>query len=342
MKYQTSPSKLIGGHQNRSIMKTLPLKTLALLGSATLCAQSSFGALYSTDFNTDDTANWTVNDPALSDIAVDFFYDYSAIGIPAAPNGSGTRGLKMTANNSGAVFSGFSVSPTGQNFSGAYRVSFDMWQNYVGPVGPGGSGTTQLSLYGIGTTGTSAAWIGNTGAWGSGANGIGFGTTLDGGSAADFRVYSSAATTSYPSGNPVYQSPGGTINESGAYYTSFFTSQSAPGAQLSLFPNQTGSTSPGETSFTWRRVTIEVDGAFANWSIDGLPLATVDLTTVTLGGGNIFFGHNDTNAGSSSDPNDVLLNVTLIDNIEVVVVPEPSSAALLGLGALAWFARRRS
>jgi hypothetical protein len=67
-------------------------------------------------------------------------------------------------------------------------------------------------------------------------------------------------------------------------------------------------------------------------------MATIDLTTVTLGGGNIFFGHSDTNATSSTDPNDALLNVTLIDNIRVI--PEPT-ASLLGLTAAAAFLRRR-
>jgi hypothetical protein len=51
-----------------------------------------------------DTANWTVNDSG-SDFVAHFFYDYAAIGVPAAPNGTGTRGLKMTANNSSGVFS---------------------------------------------------------------------------------------------------------------------------------------------------------------------------------------------------------------------------------------------
>jgi hypothetical protein len=320
-------------------MKTLKFLRNGVVGSSLMLAGFAQAQLYTESFDVDHTANWTVNDPALSDIGVDFYYDYSAIGVPGAPNGSGTRGLKMTANNSGAVFSGFSVSPTGQSFSGNYQVSFDMWQNYVGPIGPGGSGTTQLSLYGIGTSGTSPAWIGSA-AWATGANGVGFGTTLDGGSASDYRAYSSAATTSYASGNAVYLSPGGTINNSGAYYA-FFGPQSAPAAQVGLFPGQTGSTDAGETSFAWRRVTIEVAGGFATWSIDGLPLAKVDLSTVTLGGGNIFFGHDDTNAGVSTDPNRTLLNVTLIDNILVTEVPEPSSLALVGLGALALVARRR-
>ena len=60
---------------------------------------------------------------------------------------------------------------------------------------------------------------------------------------------------------------------------------------------------------------------------------------------NILFGHSDTNTTSSSDPNDFLLNVTLIDNIVVDEitdgqVPEPASAALLGALSLGLLRRR--
>jgi hypothetical protein len=309
------------------------LSCLLLLG---LMSQTSAAAtLYSQDFDVDDTANWTVNDPGLSDILADFHYDYSAIGVPAAPGGSSTRGLKMTANNSGGVFSGFSVSPNGQNFTGNYRVKFNLWQNYVGPVGPGGNGTTQLSTFGIGTSGTTAFWPGA-----ATKESVAFAVTLDGGSAADYRAYSTAAPTSYPAGNAVYLAPGGAINENNAYYTAAFPSQLAPAAQVALFPGQTGSTDPGEISFAWREVTIDVIGGFATWSVDGLPIAAVDLSTVTLGGGNILFGHSDTNAGSSNDPNDTLLNVTLIDNVVVTVIPEPASLSLLGLSLAGLLASR--
>ena len=307
---------------------------LALLSLAVCPPIASAALLYQESFEVDPTANWTVNDPGLSDTIADFYYDYSAIGVPAAPNGTGTRGLKLTANNSGGVFSGFSVSPTGQSFSGNYTVKFDMWQNYVGPLTGGGSGSTQLSMMGIGTAGNVAVWPGS-----SPKESVMFGVTLDGGSASDYRAYSSAAPTSYASGNPVYLSPGSTINNSGAYYADFFTPQSAPDAQVALFPGQTGSTYAGVTGFAWRRVVIDVRDGFANWSIDGLPVATVDLSTVTLGGGNILFGHSDINSSSSADPNDYLLNVTLFDNVEVV--PEPASLVLLAGGILALRIRRR-
>jgi hypothetical protein len=309
------------------------LSATALVAVLAFTSASVAAPLYVNNFDVDDTANWTVNNPALSDIVADFFYDYSAIGVPAAPGGATTRGLKMTANNTGGVFSGFSVSPTGKSFSGTYRVSFDMWQNYAGPLGPGGNGTTQLSTYGIGTSGTTAFWPGA-----ATKESVAFGTTLDGGSASDVRAYSTAAPTSYPAGNAVYQAPGGAINNSDAYYAAL-TPQSAPAAQLGLFPGQTGSTDSGEASFKWRRVVIDVAGGFATWSIDGLAMAKVDLSTVTLGGGNIFFGHSDTNAGSSTDANDALLNVTLIDNVQVI--PEPSSALLALVIALAGLVARR-
>lgn len=311
------------------------MRTIGMIGALLVFpAFVSAAELYSENFDADHSAAWTVNDPGLSDYIADFYYDYSAIGVPAAPNGSGTRGLKMTCNNSGGVFSGISVSPTGQSFTGNYTVSFDMWQNYAGPVGVGGSGTTQLSTFGIGTSGTTAFWPGA-----ATKESVSFGVTLDGGSASDYRAYSSAASTSYAAGNAVYLAPSGAINNSAAYYTSAFPGVSAPAAQVGLFPGQTGTTDAGEVAFTWRRVVIDVADGKATWSIDGLPIATVDLATVTLGGDNILFGHSDTNAGSSTDVNDTLLNVTLIDNI--VVTPEPASIALLVSGC-ALLLRRKS
>jgi hypothetical protein len=308
-----------------------PATTLAVL--LIVSNSPAVGSLYSENFEVDPMGSWAVNDPGLSDIFVDFHYDYSQIGVPPAPNGTGTRGLKMTANNSGGVFSGFSVSPN-VNISGNYVVRFDLWQNYVGPLGVGGSGSTQLSMFGVGTAGNVPVWPGSVP-----KESVMFAVTLDGGSFVDYRAYSSAAPVSYPDGSSVYHAPGGAINASDDYYSGF-GGESAPAAQLALFPGQTGTTDAGEISFAWRRVEIKVQGDFAHWSVDGLPIATVDLTTVALGGERLLFGHSDTNTSSSTDPNDFLLNVTLIDNISVVV-PEPSGLTLCILGLVGWLGSRR-
>jgi len=278
---------------------------------ALVSATASFGQLYTENFNADHGAQWVVSDPGLSDILVDFYFDYSLIGVPSAPSGTGTRGLRMTANNSGGVFSGFSVSPSGESFPADYRVSFDLWQNYVGPLGAGGSGSTQLSFFGVETAGNLATWAGSPV-----KDSVSFAVTLDGGSSADYRAYSSAAPTAYAAGSPVYFAPGGQINGSDAYYGEF-GGGGAPAAQVVLFSGQTGVTDSGEVAFAWRRVEIEVYKDRVTWYIDGLRIAAVDLSMLTLGGSNILFGHSDTNATSSTDPNDTLLNVTLIDNIRV-------------------------
>jgi hypothetical protein len=105
----------------------------------------SFAApLYVENFDVDPTANWTLNG-GPSDESADFFFDYSTVGIPSAPNSTGgtTRGVKLQANLSGGVFSGMSVSPTGQSFIGDYKVTFDWWSNFNGPFPAGGSADTK-------------------------------------------------------------------------------------------------------------------------------------------------------------------------------------------------------
>ena len=78
-------------------MKTLPLKAFVILSAAALATQSFGQVVYNQNFDVDDTANWAVNGaPATTDVSANFYFDYSTVGIPAAPNsGSTTRGLKI-------------------------------------------------------------------------------------------------------------------------------------------------------------------------------------------------------------------------------------------------------
>lgn len=306
---------------------------LALSASIAIAlATPAMAQPYSENFEIDPTANWTVNN-GPSDSAANFFFDYSSVGIPAAPGGVGTRGMKLQANLSNGVFSGMSASPNGQSFSGDYTVRFDWWANFNGPFPAGGSGSTNLSTFGVGTSGTSPQWPGGA------QDSVWFAATGDGNSAFDWRAYSSAAAGSYPDGSPVYMAA--TRNNSDPYYAGF-GNNAAPAAQQALFPQQSGTTNVGSAGMEWHDVTIDKVGNFATWSVDGLPIASVDLTTVTLFGGNIFFGHSDVNASASTDPNDTALLFTLIDNIRVTAVPAPGSLALLGLGGLLAAHRRRS
>jgi hypothetical protein len=298
-----------------------------------LSSDSQAAPFYSNNFQVDTTANWTVNKaPATTDEAHDFFFDYSTIGIPSAPSGTGTRGLKLQANQSSGVFGGVSVSPNGQNFSGNYTVLFDWWGNFNGPFPVGGSGSTQLSTFGVGTSGTVAQWPGGT------QDSIWFGGTVDGNSSSDWRAYSPAPTgaTRYADTVPGIYAAGiqaGSSNQSDPYYASF-GNVAAPAAQLALFPQQTGNTLVGSAGMEWHQVQITKGSSTVTWKVDGITIATVPTADDNvLTGNNIFFGHSDTNATSSTDVNDGALLFTVIDNVRVV--PEPSSILLCSLAALA-------
>lgn len=288
-------------------------------------------AFYTQNFEADSTASWTVNN-GPSDVATDFFFDYSSVGIPAAPNGAGTRGAKLQANLANGTFSGMSASPTGLTLPNTYVLTFDWWANTVGPFPGGGSGSTNLSSFGVGTAGASAQWPGGT------QDSVWFAATGDGGSSADWRAYSSAAPTAYPDGASVYTFA--SRNATDPVFASF-GNVAPPAAQAALFPNQTGNIQVGAAGFEWHEVAIVKSSNAVKWFVDGVLLANVDPSTVTLGGSNFFIGHSDINAGSSTDPNDAALLFTLIDNINVVPEPTSTALAVISLVGLAWARRRR-
>lgn len=317
-------------------MKSILLSGAALLALPVL---ASGATLYSENFQVDPTANWTVNG-GPSDEAADFFFDYSTVGIPSAPNSGGTtRGMKLQANLTDGIFSGMSVSPNGQNFTGDYILTFDWWGNANGPFPAGGSGSTNVSSFGIGTAGTTAQWAGGV------QDSLWFGATAEGGSSVDYRAYSSAAGTGYTEASGVFAAgtQTGARNNTDPYYADL-GNVAAPAAQVALFPQQTGNTAVGAAGMTWHEVTIAKNGDIVTWLLGNKLIATVDISNpaVTLGGGNILFGHSDINATSSTDANDAALLFTLIDNVRVSEVPEPASLSLLGVGALALLRRRRA
>ena len=150
-----------------------------------LSLNSGSAALYSENFDVDPTANWTIRQATSPDSFADFYFDYSTLGIPSAPNSIGgtTRGMRFLVNQSAGVQQGITAYPIGQGFIGNYRLRFDMWLNFNGPAPAGGSGSTQCGSFGIGATGGSVLWAGNS------PNGVMFATTGEGGSSIDYRVY---------------------------------------------------------------------------------------------------------------------------------------------------------
>lgn len=307
---------------------------LAALSLAGVFTQASDLILFSDNFDTDTSANWSIY-TSHTNTAVVFAYDYSADGILPAPNSAGTTlGVKFTANMASGVASGLNIVPNGQNFTGDYVVKFDLWMNANGPFPAGGTGSTEFASMGVGLSGNgSLLWHGA-----APANVGWFAVSGEGGSSQDFRAY---VSTMMQGEGPAYFATGtGARNNTHPYYaTTFPGGQTPPASQTVNHPQQTGALAVGTIGFAWREVEITKLGDVVTWSIDGLPIAQLTGTGNGISlEGNISLGYFDPFASVSDN---AALSFGLVDNVRVEFIPEPSPLALGMLGLSVWLLGRR-
>src|ERR1035437_7248528 len=195
----------------------------------------SSAALWSDDFNADTSANYntfiTAGATGPSSDAT-FAYDYSALGIPAAPHttDSTTRGLRLRVDNLqssvGTVVGAVSIATKGLSLPGQYTVSVDVWGNYIGgtSIAASGSNGSTGAAVGVGTSGgTSLQYI-------AANDGLLVEAFHDNGGGANqqYRVYTDAT---HPNPTTANYWAAGTGVHSASYtdpYYSFLTSHTAP------------------------------------------------------------------------------------------------------------------
>ena len=355
------PQKILSRLSNTRVTALSAVLLFPLLGSTQV--------LFSDNFNVDSSGSWTINVAPAANASLQqatFAFDYSAFGIPAAPGSSDTLGLRLRSNIPGGaaspvttrpagVTSGLSVSPTGQNFGSAYRMTFYAWANFNGAPNASGladnansEGGTHNIMFAVGTSGTAPLVVGNTSlVTGGQMDGIGFATTGDGGITSDYRVYPKSGTI-LPVSSGAYSA--GSMANTATYYTSLFPSVGAPAIQQSLSTaeygsdaanTQAGLTQAGAFGFAWHKVVITKDGNNVSWSIDNTAIAALDISSLgALGGNDIALGDSDVNSTTTRHPS---LLFSLFDNLTVEAVPEPSvgSLALVGLVSLFGLKLRR-
>ena len=310
-------------------MKMFSLVTrsaLALVAGMTLASTTQAATVFSSDFDT--SAGLTI--VADADTNSTFGYDYSADGIPEAPNsvgGAATTGLKLEANISGGAAQGISAVTSGLALSGLYTVQADIWVNVNGPLPGGGAGSTEFAGVSVGHGGVAPQ---------SGASLIYDG---DGGSSRDYRLYKDGGEQFVASGQYAVTSN----NNSDPAITASFPGLAPPASQ-----RQTGTTADGTGGFQWMTLLANDDtnagtAAFSQKSAtsgSSVAIGTVDSnvgSAVNLAG-DIAVTYTDL---FSSVSDSAALSFGVFDNLVVNAIPEPSSLALVSLAGLALCGRRR-
>ena len=219
-------------------MKRNGLIAVCVLTLAAWPAWAAPTVLYGPD-GMDDGGDWNMATGGDGDVAATFGYDYSADGIPSAPNGGDTLGVKLEANlvdPAAAAF--FTLSPDLFTVSGTHQLRFDAWANLdADERAAGGFGTTEFQGGGVGYDGVTADIASGTQAM----------ATSEGGSSNDWRAFKSPPQFFIPDADMA----AGTHQGSDAYYADFLPSVLPPVAQGQSGLNGSVAGSPGLQWITW-------------------------------------------------------------------------------------------
>jgi hypothetical protein len=302
---------------------------MAALVAAFTASTASAAVIFSSDLST--SAGFVV--AGTADGAATFGYDYSADGIPAAPNGADTVGLKLEANLTAGAADEIAAVTSGLGLTGQYQVQVDIWTNYK----IGGTGSTEFGGAGVGHDGVTA-----------GRNGASLMVTGDGGSSRDYRLFKDAGEQWIASGQ--YDAALASNNGADPVIAAAFPAVAPPASQ-----GQVGVSADGNGAFQWMTLVIDVDtNAIGSGISTDAGIATFTLTsaasgnTQTIGtidnsnggtvvnmGGDAALIYGDLFSSLCLDPSHTF---GVYDN--VIVTPEPASLALMGLGGLMMLRRR--
>ena len=292
----------------------------ALAAGLAPSAFAQVGELYSDPFDTDTSAQWTVlegSENGVPDYTADFAFDYSTLGVPAAPHSSGntTRGLKLTVNkdtlesSAGTSYAaGVSLYAKDRSFSGNHALRVDMWLGYNGTAF-GGTGSTEFGTFGINHAGNKVAF---PDASVTDSDGVWFAVTGEGGASRDYRAYEGLAGAT-----PVELTgwDAGFLDRDGDLTTEFEVNpdQTNDFPLQAMFPSPPFET-PGAPGKRWVQVEVRQQEGVVTWLLDGYVIASRPNLS-GFAAGTVMLGNLDVFA-SIAIPREE--NFVLFDNVRVL------------------------
>lgn len=307
----------------RKFVFTLGFGLLSML----LAKSINAAIVISDNFESNTSADYTRVSNDLANGSAVHGFDYIAAGIPLAPRSTvGDRsGVRIAANTTAGVTNSQTLFHNTSVSASQYIMTVDAYMAFSG------SGTTVMGQVGVGGNGSTFNAI-FTPISGSGSF---MSFTGDGGSPSDYRCFLSnlnGGPTSVPNSDASYLGHGS--NNLGAFYSGLFPS-----------PPSTVVGSPGNI---WTTIEVHV-----NNNTGGIQYYMTNPNTNTRGlifdntvlGATLFTGSlNGQVSIGLHDPFTSLSSAgvfVVYDNLQVTVVPEPSSAILLMAGLTGAFVRRR-
>ncbi|MBI1289962.1 hypothetical protein GC173_01790 [bacterium] len=276
------------------------MKKALFCAGAILAASAASAASLSYDFNTDQSASFTsVVFGNAGTTSTDFSFDYSTAGIPAAPSGTGTIGLRTAVNIASTVANSLTLYPDTTTLNvadGDWQMTFDAYVQF----GDNAGATTEFVGFGAQATKTFP------GVGGDGDNGFNYILTCDGGSSNDYR-YSSGTSSPMTGDNTAPNWWGtGEVNNAGTNWSAFFP--------------VVGSSVAGSPGLQWVTIRLTVKDAGATRIVAFKKPGDADFTTVsTITGGigsaaNPCFGHADYFTGSAQTNQFVVFDNVVISD----------------------------
>lgn len=286
--------------------------------------------LFETDFETDQSANFTLSHQNAADNSVNFNYDYSAYAqtggihptiIPPSPNspGAGTKALRLATNLTAATVNGLTATLNSIAGQTNMRITFDAWINYNGGWA-GGTGSTEFMSFGGSANATHKA-LANSAYSGTNQpfSGFYFAVSSEGGATDDFRYYDGNGTGSANGSNAAranFLGTSATNNTSNGFYTTFYPQNlfETPGA-------------PGKAWVRWEIVILNGQIRLTATKPDGIRVLLCNWFTpnanATMTGLLPHLGIFDPYAGSASPGSD---NFVLYDNLKVELIAPATPA----------------